>query len=232
MSRRWVRKTVVVAVLSLSPPIHAQVLGTGVLPVQEIGAQLFQSTVTAVQSTISAIEDVIQSAAALQELVPLDAIETAEGIMEDMEELGKIMAQADRLSYDITSLQQQLDRLFDVKTTPSSTSELQMRLREIRQMRREAYSYAMRLQTLGRTAQRTVQHLSLLLKSISAYLGNKQAQQSLAQMNATMNKTLAIHATQVAAYQQAGSLDKMEELMTIESLQQIQKEIMADWPRR
>ena len=71
-------------------------------------------------------------------------------------------------------------------------------------MRQQSWSYVVRLQTLGRTAQRTVQHLSMLLTSISAFLGNKQAQQSIAQMNATMSKTLAIQAAQAAAYQQAG----------------------------
>ena len=82
---------VVSVLLLLAQPLQAQVLGTGVLPVQEIGAQLLQSTVTAVQSTISAVEDVIQTAAALENLVPLEAIETAEGIMEDMAALGEIM---------------------------------------------------------------------------------------------------------------------------------------------
>ncbi|HEY5864013.1 MAG TPA: hypothetical protein VI542_00450, partial [Candidatus Tectomicrobia bacterium] len=73
MSPRWTR-LLLPSVLSVGVAlqVHAQVLGTGVLQVQEIGAQLFQSTVTAVQSTISAVEDVIQTASALQELVPLD----------------------------------------------------------------------------------------------------------------------------------------------------------------
>ena len=233
MSQRWIR-IALTAVLSIGVALQAQaqVLGTGILQVQEIGVQLYHSTVTAVQSTISAIEDVVQSAAALENLVPLDVIVTAEGIIEDMEELGKIMQQAERLQYDVLSLQRQLDALFHLDTVPSSTSELQMRLAEIRRMRQQSWSYVTRLQTLGRTAMRTVEHLSTLLKSISAFLGNKQAQQSIAQMNATMSKTLAIHAAQVAAYQQAGAFDKLEELVTIESLQRIQKEIMADWPRR
>ena len=114
---------------------QAQVLGTGVLPVQEIGAQLFHSTVTAVQSTISAVEDVVQTASALQELVPLDAILVAEGIAEDLAALADIVRQAEGLSYDIASLQAQIDALFNLDTAPASTSELQVRLAEIRRVR-------------------------------------------------------------------------------------------------
>ena len=153
--------------------------------------------------------------------------------MEDMEELAEIMAQADRLSYDINELQRQLAALFDLEHAPV----LHLRVADAPARRfagcgGSAWSYAMRLQTLGRTAQRTVQHLSMLLKSISAFLGNKQAQQSIAQMNATMSKTLAIQAAQRRHISRRGGFDKMEELMTIESLQRIQQEIMADWPRR
>ena len=46
------------------------------------------------------------------------------------------------------------------------------------------------------------------------------------------NTTLTILAAQTAAYQRAASVDKMEELLTMESLQRIQADMMADWPRR
>ena len=48
----------------------------------------------------------------------------------------------------------------------------------------------------------------------------------------TISKTLTIQATQTAAFQRAESVDKMEELLTIESLQRINEAMMADWPRR
>jgi hypothetical protein len=40
--------------LALPTRAHAQVLGTGVLPVTEVGAQLWQSTITAGQSVLTA----------------------------------------------------------------------------------------------------------------------------------------------------------------------------------
>ena len=51
-------------------------------------------------------------------------------------------------------------------------------------------------------------------------------------MTATISKTLTIQTVQTAAYERAGSLDKMEELLTIESLHRINEAMMADWPRR
>ena len=90
----------------------------------------------------------------------------------------------------------------------------------------------MRLQTLIKTALRTLQHLSKLVTSVSAFLGNKQAQQALVQVAASTNTTLTVLAAQTAAYQRAGSVDKMEELLTMESLYRINAEMMADWPKR
>ena len=198
-------------------PAQAQVLGTGVLQVQEIGAQLFHATVTAVQSTISAVEDVIQTASALQELVPLDAILVAEGIAEDLAALADIVRQAEGLSYDIASLQAQIDALFNLDTAPMARRALQERLTEIRRVRVQAYTYAMRLQTLMTTALRTVDHLILLVNSIANFLGAKQGMQTLVQLNATISKTITIHATQQAAYERAGSIDKMDRTADVEA---------------
>ena len=63
----------------------------------------------------------------------------------------------------------------------------------------------MRLQTLLTTAIRTVEHLTALLTSISAFLGAKQGVQTLVQVNMTISKTLTIQATQTAAFQRAGA---------------------------
>ena len=179
MNQRWPRGVLAVALsVGMALPAQAQVLGTGVLQVQEIGAQLFHATVTAVQSTISAVEDVIQTASALQELVPLDAILVAEGIAEDLAALADIIRQVDGLSYDIQSLQAQIDALFNLDTAPDGTSALRERLNEIRRVRVQAYTYAMRLQTLMTTALRTVDHLILLVNSIANFLGAKQGMQT------------------------------------------------------
>ena len=123
-------------------------------------------------------------------------------------------------------------RLFNLDTAPSSTSELQMRLAEIRRMRAAVVELCHAVANVGTHGAADGRASQPLLRSISAFLGNKQAQQSIAQMNATISKTLAIQAAQQAAFQQAGGFDKMEELLTIESLQRINEATMADWPRR
>ena len=71
-------------------PSRAQVLGTGILPVTEVGAQLIQSTVTATQSVITAIEAVIQTANMFLELTPVDEIIVGGQIAEDLALLAEV----------------------------------------------------------------------------------------------------------------------------------------------
>jgi len=231
------RQALVVAVtlgvtLGLGQPLPAQILGTGVIPVTEIGANLWQNTITAGQSILTAISTAQTVANQLLDLEPVSEVITLQGIMEDLAALADIMRQAEGLSYDVQSLQAQIAALFDLETAPRSTSELQVRLAEIRRVRSQCYAYAMRLQTLLNTAFRTIEHLVTLVNSISAFLGNKQGMQTLVQVNMTISKTLTIQAAQSAAYERAGSVDKMEELLTVESLHRINGDVMADWPTR
>ena len=58
------------------------VLGTGVLPVTEVGPNLFQSTITAVQSTLTAFATAQSAANSILDLTPLDEIIMASGIIE------------------------------------------------------------------------------------------------------------------------------------------------------
>ena len=215
-----------VAVLALVLPAQAQV------PVAEVGPNLVQSTITAVQSTLTALASAQTAANFILDLTPLDEIIMASGLIESIGQLADIMAQIEVLDNDVQSLQRQLDALFGLETAPSSTSALRERLAEIRRLRWQCYSYAMRLQTLIKTALRTIKHLSTLITSVSAFLGNKQAQQTLVQVSASTNTTLTVLAAQTAAYQRAGSVDKMEELLTMEALYRINAATMADWPKR
>ena len=128
------------------------------IPVYD-NTNFLQNLVTAAQSTLTAIATAETAANTILDLTPLDEIITASGIIEDLAALAEIMAQVDVLSTDIASLQAQVAVLFGLDTAPASTSELQVRLREIRRLRSEAYIYAMRLQTLMRTAIRTIEHL-------------------------------------------------------------------------
>ena len=206
-------------------------IALGQIPVTDVG-NFGVNLTSSIQNTISAIEAIAQTAMALEELAPLEGIAVAGGIAEDLGALADLVSQAEGLSYDVSSLQSQIDALFNLSTAPASTGELHVRLAEIRAVRHQSYSYAMKLQTLMTTAIRTMEHLTGLLESVLAVLGQKQAMQTIVQANATISKTAAIHAAQTAAFQRAGSVDKMEEILTIESLHRINEATMADWPRR
>ena len=223
--RRTLPTLCLLAVLTLPRLVHSQI------PVTDAG-NLAVNTTSAIQTIITAIENIAQTAMMVEELIPLDVIAVAGGIGEDLAALADIVNQAEGLSYDIASLRSQIDALFNLDTAPAGTGELAARLAEIRRVRHQSYTYAMRLQTLLTTANRTVEHLAGLLGSVLSVVGQKQAMQTIVQTNATISKTTTIHAAQVAAYERAGSIDKMEEMLTIESLHRINEATMADWPRR
>jgi TolA-binding protein len=191
-----------------------------------------QNLITTAQSTLTSIATAQTAASFLLDLTPLDEIIMASGLIETAAQLADILQQVEVLDNDIQSLQRQITALFDLESAPASTSALRARLAEIRRLRWQCYSYAMRLQTLIRTALRTIQHVATLVNSIGTFLGAKQGMQTLTQVAVSTNTTVTILAAQTASFQRAASVDKMEELLTMESLSRIQTEIMADWPRR
>jgi conjugal transfer/entry exclusion protein len=201
------------------------------IPVYD-NTNFLQNLITAAQSTLTSIATAQTAANTLLDLTPLDEMIMASGIIEAATQLADILQQIEGLDNDIQSLQRQITALFGLETAPASASALRERLAEIRRLRWQCYSYAMKLQTLIKTALRTIQHLGTLVSSIRAFLGAKQGIQTLTQVAASTNNTLTILAAQTAAYQRAGSVDKMEELLTIESLQRIQADMLSDWPRR
>ena len=193
---------------------------------------LFANTVTSVQSTLTALSSAQTAVNTILDLTPLDEMILASGLIEAAAQLADILQQVEVLDNDIQSLQRQITALFGLETAPASTSALRERLAEIRRLRWQCYSYAMRLQTLIRTALRTIQHVATLVNSIRTFLGAKQGMQTLTQVAVSSKTTLTILAAQTAAFQRAGSVDKMEELLTMESLYKINTQMMSDWPRR
>jgi D-serine deaminase-like pyridoxal phosphate-dependent protein len=190
MIRRIVALVVTLGlVLGLTPPLPAQILGTGVIPVTEIGANLYHNTVTAGQSILTAIATAETVANQILDLTPVDEVITLQGVTADLAALADMLGQVEGLSADVQSLEAQITALFDLDTAPASTSALQARLAEIRRVRSQCYTYAMKLQTLMTTAVRTIDHLTALLTSVSTFLGAKQGIQTLVQVNATMSKT-------------------------------------------
>ena len=219
--------------LSLALQVQAQVLGTGVLPVTEVGPNLFQSTITAVQSTLTALSTAQSAANSILDLTPLDEMILASGIIEAAAQLADIMAQIEVLDNDVQSL------------AAADHGALWFRDRARVHLRVAG--------TAGRDSPAALAVLQLRDAAANAdqngpphhpacvhtgeqhwHIFGRQAGHANPDTGRRHRRIrrLTILAAQTAAFQRAASVDKMEELLTIESLQRIQEAQMADWPKR
>jgi hypothetical protein len=164
------------------------------------------------------------------ELTPVDDLIVAGGIAEDMAALADIWSQASGLSYDLSSLNTQITVLFDLDTAPDTREGLDARLLELKRTAYEVRVFALRTQTLAQTVLRTVDHLLGLLDSISAFVGNMQANQRIMEAQSTVVKTLAVMDTHTAAYHRAETADKLAEALIIESVRRIECRRLDGWP--
>src|SRR5438094_1715181 len=135
----------------LTPRVHAH---HSVIDVADVA----QNTITAIESVLTTIQTILIEANQILELTPLDDIAVSGGIVEDMALLGQLVEQAQGLSYDIGSIEGQIESLFNLDTAPDPHHGLTARLAAIKRQKYLAYSYAARVQTLMRTALRTVDH--------------------------------------------------------------------------
>jgi hypothetical protein len=223
MRRRLVLVIASAVWLGLTQVASAQL--AGVQPVVEVGQQLLQTTITAVES-------VLQTANQLLELTPVDEIILSGEFVTTVDEISTLITEATGLAYDISSLQSQITALFDLETAPDSMAGLKARLYEIRRVSYESHVTALRTQTLIRTTLSALQHLTRLIDTIGGWLGNMQGNQTAAQLQGTLVEILAKIQVQQATYDRSRSVEHISELMTIESLYKIQEQIMADHPRR
>jgi conjugal transfer/entry exclusion protein len=200
------------------------------LPVYD-NANFLQNIVTAAQTTITALQSVLIEANQILELTPLDDLAVEGGIAEDMAMLGQLLAQAEGLSYDINSLETQINALFDLETAPDTRDGLDARLAEMKQLKFQSYRYAARVQTLLMTADRTIQHMVDLLNTVKGLLGNMQANQTASQFHSVSAKHLANLDVQQASFQRAQTVDKLSDALIIESLHKISIIRLEDHPR-
>jgi conjugal transfer/entry exclusion protein len=210
-------------VVLCTPVAHAQ------LAVVDV-ANLGQNTITAIESVLTTIQTILIEANQILELTPLEDMAVAGGIAEDMALLGELATQAEGLSYDIVSIQAQITALFHLDTAPDTREGLSARLAEIKTLKYQCYSYAARVQTLLRTALRTVDHLQAMLDTLSQLVGNMQGNQSTGQLVTVSNKHLANLDIQIASFHRAQTVDKLSEALIIESITKIQIRRIEDWP--
>ena len=224
MTRRTWVPGILVAVL-LSSPWDTQ----SQIPVIDL-TNLSQNTISAVQSVLTTIQTVLIEINQILDLTPLDDIAVAQGIAEDMELLGQLLEQAEGLSYDVGLLETQIASLFDLDTAPDTRDGLTERMAEIKRVKFQCYRYAAKVQTLLATASRTIEHLTGLLETVGALIGNMQANQTHAQFQSVLGKHATNMQVQQAAFQRAQTVDKLSEALIIESINRIQARRMEDWP--
>jgi hypothetical protein len=197
--------------------VHAQ------LPVTDVGNLL--------ANTAQLAQAVLMVANMVLELTPLGEIVLDGEFSSDLESLGTIVQEAQGLSYDLSSLNSQITTLFSLSTAPQTSRELALRLAAIRQVVFDSYVYALRTQTLIRTALSTVRHLTRLLAAIGDLAGNMAANQTLIQLEEKLNQSLATLQVQTAAYERAQSVEHLTDPLISASMEKIRDNIMADWPR-
>jgi conjugal transfer/entry exclusion protein len=194
-------------------------------------ANLVQNTTQAVETVFIAGQTVIMVENQFRELFPLAFFILGGDFAVDMAEIEVIIAEAQGLAYDLASLQAQISALFDLQTAPSSTHEMVLRLTAIRQVVWESRVYAMKTQTLLSTTIRTIQRILGLVGSIASYIGNMSANQTITQVNSTINEQLAKLQVQSAAFERAESVDKLSEPVLQKMLENITLDVSADYPR-
>lgn len=222
---------VIGALVAVPMPVGAQILGTGVTPVVEVGANLSQNTITAIQSAITAAQTTLIQANQIIDLTGVRSLTTAGGIVEDMELMCDLIKQAEALQGDAASLERQIAVLLDVQQAPHTRAALDQRLAELRQMKQQARLFAFRTQTLITTLIHTGDHMRALFEDVSKLIGNLSGQQRLAEVQQLQNKTLATLTAQAAAWQRSDVVDRASADMVRESMARIGAQRLADWPR-
>jgi hypothetical protein len=75
-----------------------------------------------------------------------------------------------------------------------------------------------------------VEHLTALLDTVSALVGNKQGHQTSVQAQTVIAKHIANLDVQTTAFNRAQTIDKLAEALITESIAKIQAGRMEDWP--
>jgi conjugal transfer/entry exclusion protein len=217
MSRHVSRASGFLLVLLLSLPLQARA---------QFAALVFDPTNWSANMAQVA-QSILIVANQILDLTAIGAIVIA---ADDVRELSEIIEAASALKYDFVQLHHQVVILFDLKTAPDTRTGLDARLQEIKDLMYETRVYAMRTQSLVWTIQRTIEHINSLVSRIEGFVGNLQAQQTVAQMETTVSKTLALIEVQQAAYQRSDTVDKLSEALVLESITRINRKRIEDWP--
>jgi hypothetical protein len=203
--------------------LFAPLLAFGQIPVTDV-ANLTQNTAQAAQTVLMVLNQVL-------ELTGLDEIIMGEDMAGELGNIQAIMQEAGGLGADVDTILLQLTSLFDLGSAPRRSRELQERLAAIRRLMVRVYVDALRTQTLLQSSLSALRHLVRLIEAIGGFLGNNQANQTLAQMEGQLTIQLTKLKEQTASYHRAQIVDHLAEPLIQESLARMNEALMADWPQ-
>jgi hypothetical protein len=224
---RWLIATVLLILLAIALNAFAQIpflpIGPGE-PVYDAANHL--------QNTISAVEAVLQTAHWVIEQLALESFVVVEDLAEDLAAIEALVQEAQALGWELSSLQTQILVLFDLDTAPMTSFEYRERQMEIRRSIWQAYSYAMRTQTLIRSVLRTVGHIAGILENVAEALGNLSVSQTFGESQAKLQQLLVEANVTRTAFERAKSLEGAETGVLLQGLHNINEALLADHPRR
>jgi conjugal transfer/entry exclusion protein len=209
------------SLLLLHPKLGEPIAGVGDA-VFDVAVQ-WETALTAVNTAATVANQII-------DLTPLGSIAVAEGYAEDMATLGELVDAAEGLAFDLGSLQAQINALFSLDGAPSTSRELNDRMREMRLVTWQSYNYAMRTQTLLSTIRHTIEHAVALVEAVGAVIGTLQSGQTTSQAISTLVQLESEIKVTTTALQRAQSVDAMSDQLVLQSIKNINDEIWAKEP--
>ena len=201
-----------------------------VIPVEEVGLQLERTIWTSIQSTITAVQSVILVADSAMNLVSIGS-SALEGLEATIADLNAILMDANGILFDIRRIEHETVALFALETAPASTTELQIRLAQIRRVCQEYLTMARRVQTITASAADILRRLERIWGRVLDIAGNKASGQQVQEALVQLNVQQTAHNAQVAAFQQAMLTQAQTEPLVTESVSRIKTNVRASWPR-
>jgi conjugal transfer/entry exclusion protein len=181
--------------------------------------------VTMGESIITAANMILSVANQALELKALGDIAVAATIAEDMALIGAILADVEGLQQDFRTLQ----TLFDPRSVPTTMPAMLARVHAMNDAMYTSQRYAMKAQTLVTTLASTVKHLTSLIQNVGALVGNKQANQTVIQVDTTMSKALLILTTETTSSHRMETLTAMRTEVIKAMDAEITRQYYAPW---
>jgi hypothetical protein len=192
------------------------------LPVQEVGTNLFYNSVQAADA-------VVNTASWLLNLASFETFAITDGTFaNDLQTLRTIYNDGTAVMGDLSSLQSQLDGLFNVEHAPYTSAGIAARMYEVQTVVFQIYSYAMRTQTLINTTLGVIDDINQLAFDLMSILGVVNGTQMIAMQQSRMLNLQTELKVQTTAYQRAVSTAALSDPMLERALQHFNNRVWLE----